>query len=615
MAPMPGPSLDFRLLTGIVMTPRSALFCALLLASCATGRPEAAPMPENGSRPPEVTPPTEQPTASAEDGARALRLAADSMARDSVALSAMARDSALDAAMLDRIADARVSDSALPPAAPVEGESAALRSMFDIDVKNFEEHGRVKYWISFFSGPARERMAIWLRRMPRYEPGFRAKLIAKGLPGDLAYLPLIESGYSPTAVSRSRATGMWQFMRPTGKWYGLAVDAWVDERRDVPKATEAAVRYLGDLTKRFGSPYLAAAAYNGGPGRIQRGLNRMGPDEDEAVEGDSTAADEEGSPQAGDVAFFALADTRFIHQETKDYVPKLIAAAMIAKQPERYGFPALVDDENGTPDSVVVTEATGLDVVAKLAGVPLADVTELNPVFLRGLTPPKRRAVIRLPKGTGEAAGTALAALPAGERLGSFMHRARSGETLTTLGRRYGVKLAAMLAANPALRTRPPRRGEAVVIPGAARLLGWVAENRKMSLVAGASGTHRVRKGETVGGIARRYRVSVSQLRAWNRIGPKGFIRAGQVLRLDGGSATSRPRATRSVTTTVATSSRAKSAPSSTRGGAKVHVVRTGESLWSLARRYGVTVQLLRAANKLPPNKPLPAGRRLTIPS
>jgi len=534
------------------------------------------------------------------------------MARDSAALAAVARDSALDAAMLDRIAAARVSDSALPPAAPVEGESATLRSMFDIDVANFEEHARVRFWVTFFSGPARERMGIWLQRMPRYEPEFRAKLIAKGLPGDLAYLPLIESGYSSTAVSRARAVGMWQFMRATGRFYGLAVDTWVDERRDVTKATDAAVRYLGDLTKRFGSAYLAAAAYNGGPGRIQRGLNRMGPDDDEAADDDSTAAGEEdGSPLAGDVAFFQLADTRFIRQETKDYVPKLIAAAMIAKQPERYGFPALSTDGNGAPDSVVVTDATGLDVVARLAGVTLADLAELNPVYLRALTPPKRRAVIRLPVGTGEATAAALEALPAGERLGSFVHHAHGGETMTALGKKYGVGLASMLAANPGLRTRPPKRGEAVVIPGAARLLGWVSENRKMSLSAGgAGGSHRVRRGETLGSIARHYRVSVNQLRAWNRIGPKGIIRAGQVLRLEGGVSGSRPRAAKSTTT-----NRNTGAMHSPPAGARVHVVRTGETLSSLARRYGVTVQVLRAANRLAPNRPLPAGRRLTIPS
>jgi membrane-bound lytic murein transglycosylase D len=593
------------------MTHRSALLCALLLASCASQKPVATPVPENTPRAVTGAVAPAPPAASPADSARSARLAADSMARDSAALAAMARDSALDAAMLDRIAAARVSDSALPPATPVEGESATLRSMFDIDVKNFEDHGRVKFWINFFNGPARERMGIWLQRMPRYEPDFRAKLIAKGLPGDLAYLPLIESGYSPTAVSRARATGMWQFMRATGKYYGLAIDAWVDERRDVPKATEAAVRYLGDLTKRFGSAYLAAAAYNGGPGRIARGLNKMGPDEEPAADDSTDVEEDEGSPQAGDVAFFALADTRFIRQETKDYVPKLIAAAMIAKQPERYGFPALSSDGIHTPDSVVVTDATGLDVVAKLAGVPLAEVTELNPVYLRAITPPKRRAVIRLPRGTGAATEAALEALPENERLGSFVHHARAGETLTTLGKRYGVSLALMRSANSGLGTRAPRKGEAVVIPGQARLLGWVSENRKVSLAAGAAGgTHRVRSGETLGGIARRYRVTVSQLRSWNRIGPKNTIRAGQVLRLSGGASTAKPRATRSTSTNQAAAGKS-AAPA----GSKVHVVRTGETLSSLARRYGVTIQMLRAANNLAPNRPLPAGRRLTIPS
>ncbi len=450
----------------------------------------------------------------------------------------MARDSALDAAMLDRIAAAKVSDSAIPSAAPTEAETAALRSMFDIDVKNFEDHGRVKYWINFFAGPARERMAIWLQRMPRYEPGFRAQLVARGLPGDLAFLPLIESGYSPSAVSRSRAVGMWQFMRGTGKFYGLAVDTWVDERRDVPKATDAAIRYLADLTARFGSPYLAAAAYNGGPGRIGRGLRRMDSGSDPAAADDSPdVAEDDGSPQAGDMAFFQLADTRYIRQETKDYVPKLIAAAMIAKQPERYGFPALVAPEPYAPDSVMVGDATGLDVVARLSGVPLAAVVELNPVFVRGLTPPRRAAVIRLPSGTGENTRKALANLPAGERLSSFVHHAKGGETLGGIGKRYGVTAAAMRAANPAYAARSPRRAEAVVIPGLARLLGWIGENRKVALSDGAAGAvHRVRAGETLGGIARRYHVTVGQLKSWNRLGPRGLIRAGQTLRIGSGS-------------------------------------------------------------------------------
>lgn len=539
------PQLEVSPFTGNAMPSRPALIAALLLASCATQRQASGPVPDNAPRPADVANPSRPPIAAADSGPSA-RAVTDAAAPDSAKLAAMARDSALDAAMLDRIAVAKVSDSAVPPAAPTEAETDALRSMFDIDVKNFEDHGRVKYWVNFFTGPARERMAIWLQRMPRYEPGFRALLVARGLPGDLAYLPLIESGYSTSAVSRSRAVGMWQFMRATGKFYGLAVDAWVDERRDVPKATAAAVRYLADLTARFGSPYLAAAAYNGGPGRIGRGLARLDTGADAAAADDSTdAAEEDGSPQAGDMAFFQLADTRYIRQETKDYVPKLIAAAMIAKQPERYGFPAVPEAELLTLDSVIVTEATGLDVVARLAGVPHAAVVELNPVFVRGLTPPKRFAVIRLPAGTGETTMKALAAIPAGERLSGFAHRARSRETLTSLGRKYGVTLAAMRRANPVYAKRAPRRGQVVVIPGYARLAGWIGENRRVSVAEGFSGgtAHRVRAGETLGGIARRYRVTVAQLKSWNRLGPKGLIRAGQTLRIGwGGRAATKAR-------------------------------------------------------------------------
>jgi membrane-bound lytic murein transglycosylase D len=493
---------------------------------------------------------TDQPVAPQADSIASTRLAGDSISPDSAKLVALARDSALDQAMLDRIAAAKVSDSALPLAAPTEAETATLRSLFDIDVKNFEEHGRVKYWINFFTGPARERMAIWLQRMPHYEPIFRAQLIAHGLPGDLAYLPLIESGYSPSAVSRSRAVGMWQFMRGTGKLYGLAVDVWVDERRDVFKATDAAIRYLADLNARFGSPYLAAAAYNGGPGRIGRGLARMDTGADTPAADDSSGtAEDEGSPQAGDMAFFQLADTRYIRKETKDYVPKLIAAAMIAKQPERYGFPAVPATETNQLDSVLVSDATGLDVVARVSGIPLADLVELNPVFVRGLTPPKRAAVIRMPLGTGEHTSQALADLPPGERLSGFPHHARGGETLAEIGKKYGVSLAAMRDANPGYSARPPRRGEAVMIPGAARLLGWVGENRKLSLSAGrAAGgrTYRVRAGETLGGIARRYHVSVAQLRVWNDLGAKAVIRAGQTLRVGSGGRSSGKRRTTS---------------------------------------------------------------------
>ena len=575
--------------------------CAIVLfsVSCASARPEVVPPPR-----PAVSP--ARPAASAADSGiksqspatpvsprTAARL--DSLARDSASIAAAAsRDSALDAAMLDRIAAAQPPATTELPAPPPEGESATLRSMFDIDVANFEDHGRVRFWINFFSGPAKERMAIWLKRMPRYEPTFRALLVSRGLPGDLAYLPLIESGYSSTAVSRSRAVGMWQFMRPTGKFYGLTIDSWVDERRDVPKATEAAVRYLADLTKRFGSSYLAAAAYNGGPGRIGRGLRRMGTaeesEEDEAAVEDSLAADD------GDMAFFQLANTRYIHQETKDYVPKLIAAAMIAKQPERYGFQVPM----GGPvalDSLVLTEATGFDVIARASGIGVAELREINPSYLRDLTPPKRTSVVWLPAGLGAATQAELDALPASERLGSFPHRARAGETLTSLGKKYGVGTAAMRSANPEYVKKAPGKGAVVRIPGEARLKGWVSENRRVNTAEVLSGgtSHRVRRGETLGAIARRYRVTVSQLRGWNGL-RSNTIRAGQVLRL-------RPGTSRKTTIRATAAS-----------GSRVHIVRAGDTLTSIARRYRTTIQALRNVNNLSAGRIL-AGQRLKIPS
>ena len=155
-------------------------------------------------------------------------------------------------------------------------------SRWDIDVETFNSHTRVQYYLDFFQGRGRERMAIWLTRMPRYEAMIRERLQRESLPGDLVYLALIESGFSNTATSRAKAVGMWQFMKATGKGYGLRVDSWVDERRDPIRATDAAVRHLRDLNRRFNSLYLAAAAYNAGSGKVSRGLGRLPDDESDS---------------------------------------------------------------------------------------------------------------------------------------------------------------------------------------------------------------------------------------------------------------------------------------------------------------------------------------------
>ncbi len=592
------------------MRVRLSLGTALVLASCAPQHSAVAPEPRPAP-PPVVAEPQPVVAAPALPAPAPTPVPTDTLTplvpverSDSLALAKQARDSALDANVLDALATARPPDAVSPD----EGDAAAWRALFDIDVANWMDHHRVKYYLDLFTGPVRERMGIWLTRMPAYEPTMRAQLIAKGLPGDLAYLPLIESGYSATAVSRARAVGMWQFMRGTARLYGLRVDNWVDERRDVVKSTTAAIRFLADLTAKFGSPYLAAAAYNGGPGRIQRGLRR--------IEGYDPASDdledpEDDGPQPGDAAFFQLADTRHIMRETKDYVPKLIAAAMIAKQPVRYGFPAIMSASGAPLDSVVVSEPTGLDVVARLADVPLADLWALNPAFLRAVTPPSpnQRAVIRVPAGRGAEAQAALDLLPATERLSGFAHHAKRGETLTRIASRYGVRLAELRSLNPQYKARAPKTGEVVRIPGSARLSGWIAENRRVvTEPERASGSvHRVKRGETLSHLSRRYGVSVAKLRAWNRLGPSAVIRIGQTLRVRAPAA--------SASQPARTSSGGTAAKARAGAAAKVHIVKAGDTLFGLARRYGTTVPALLQANRLAASRPLLVGQRLTIPS
>ena len=294
-----------------------------------------------------------------------------------------AADSAADEEVLDALADAEPTEEEAKDADAViageDSEKLADAVTWDIDVETYNSHHRVQWYLSFFQGKGRERMGIWLNRMQRYEPMVRERLAREGLPGDLAYLALIESGFSNTATSRAKAVGMWQFMKGTAKFYDLRVDSWVDERRDPFKATDAAARHLKDLNQRFGSLYLAAAAYNAGGGRVSRGLRKLRPDPDETN---------------ADAAFFRLADTRLLRRETKDYVPKLIAAAVIAKEPAKYGF-SVTPAEPLVYDSMVVPTMTGLDVIARLSDTTVAAIRELNPQFLRLATPPATASVVR----------------------------------------------------------------------------------------------------------------------------------------------------------------------------------------------------------------------------
>jgi peptidoglycan lytic transglycosylase D len=413
-------------------------------------------------------------------------------------------------------------------AAPASGETS-----FDIDVTTFATNRRVLEYLEFFQVDARDRFEIWLSRLGRYEGLIRERLRAKGLPEDLVYLTLIESGLSNTAISRARAVGMWQFMAGTARLYGLTVDPWVDERRDPYKATDAAVNYLGDLVQRLGSVYLAAAAYNAGVGKIERGVARLPGEQDTLT----------------DLTFFQLADRRYLRRETRDYVPKLIAASLIAKQPDRYGFtdiqrlPPLVYDEITIPD------ATGLDVLARLADTSVAALLELNPQFVRGITPPARQVTVRVPRGRGAQVASRFDSLPATERVTFLDHYVARGQTLSEIARRYRVSVTMIQSANPQLRPHALRVGQRIIIPVSGRIVPTAAwsvpptRSRRASRGGGASGTaakpaadeagtYRVRAGETATQIAREHGVSLSDLLSTNGLTAATLIRAGDVLRM-----------------------------------------------------------------------------------
>ena len=252
-----------------------------------------------------------------------------------------------------------------------------------------EVNERVERWVQRFLTTRRHEFETFLVREGLYGGMIREQLRARGMPEELLYLAMIESGFSPFATSRVAASGVWQFMGPTARAYGLTVDAWVDERRDPIRATDAALDYLEELHERFGSWYLAAAAYNAGPGRVSGVLRRHGLGE---------GGDE-------DLYWKIIED---LPPETRDYVPKILAAALLAEQAEHFGF----DVERSLPylfDRVLLPGGTPLAEVAQVLDVSPSLLRQMNPHLIRGVTPPGRSYMVRVPPGESTRVVAALA--------------------------------------------------------------------------------------------------------------------------------------------------------------------------------------------------------------
>ncbi len=408
-----------------------------------------------------------------------------------------------------------------------DGESAVASGAapagpsWDIDVHSFEDHDRVEFYVKRFSGSSRAWFEERMARGTQFEGLIRQALRAQQLPEDLMYLALIESGFDPHAYSRSAAVGMWQFMAPTATGYGLRLDWWVDERRDPVASTHAAARFLKELRKQFGSDFLAAAAYNGGPGRLARGLSQHA----ERLDG-----------ATGDSSFFRLTETGYLPSETSNYVPQLIAAARVGNDLERYGM-TLEVREPFAYDSVAIPGGRPLAAVAAAAGVPVNEVLALNTHLLRGVTPPESpRWFVRIPIGRALAFAIAWDALKEGERTAYEVAAPKKGETVAQFAARHGRTTRQIAAHNPGLKTQ---RGvlaasQRLRVPSKAVLVTTTERPDpaldRMIAANTPPRTHTVASGDTLDRIARKYDTSVSRLQSWNKLGKKTVIRPGQKL-------------------------------------------------------------------------------------
>ncbi len=453
---------------------------------------------------------------------------------------------------------------ALPEPQANEGEPAVAR----FPIPDRPEIGAV---VDEFCGTLSRSVGNALQRGERYLPMIRAILAEEGLPEELAYLALVESAFHPHARSPADAVGLWQFIESTGRASGLRIDWWVDERLDPEAATRAAARHLKELFARFGDWDLSLAAYNAGAGGVGRALTSRG------VEG-----------------FWDLSDAGGLRAETRRYVPKFYAAVRIAQDPEAHGVALPGPTGPLRYETVRVDSPIDLRTAARLAGTTQETLRELNPALKRGCTPPGEQAYpLRVPAGKASLLAERLDAIPPAERLTFRRYQVRPGDTLWEIARSQGAPAQAVVELNGIRDPRRLRPGQELVIPGAP------GRTASTPLKAGDAGTdrdrggqdvHVVRAGETVWGIARSRGVSAEDLLRWNGLDRRAVVRPGDRLALGG----ARPPAARGA-------------------DQRVHVVREGESLWAISRRYGVPLAQLLEKNGLRPSAVLRPGDRLVV--
>ncbi len=462
-------------------------------------------------------------------------------------------------------------------------------SEFDIPVVL---NDKVRYFLSYFQYTRPDIFSEWLSRSGKYIPMMTVILESKGLPKDLVYLAMIESGFSVRARSHKGAVGPWQFINSTGRRYGLRIDSWVDERMDPEKSTRAAADYLQDLYVMFESWELAAAGYNTGENRIKSAIETYR------------------------VSDFWEISEYTLPEETKDYVPKLMAALIIARNPEKYGFTGIEYLEPEPFEKVSAPPQRSLKDISRITGVSYERLRELNASLIMGSTPPGNAYEINVPQGYGRVITANYDEIEASEKVEIksrvtrhevIRYKVRRGDTLSKIASRHGVGVSSLKKAN-GMRGTTVRIGQVLRIPGA-RGSAYVRDNNTNSTVkkggsvknvTKATTRYRVKKGDTIQKIANRFGVQVSSLMKVNNKSKPGNLRAGEFLTIPGSSA-------------VALSSRRNKASQKSDIKNMVNYrVKNGDTLWKIASRYDVSVTQIKKWNNLKSSK-LAAGEKLRI--
>ena len=465
--------------------------------------------------------------------------------------------------------------SELPPEPPQQIEPE--EPTFDIPI---EVNDQVLRWVDRYSGIHKISFEAGMQRSGRYLDMFREIFAEEGVPRDLVHMAHVESGFKTRAYSKAHAKGIFQFISGTARNYDLRVDYWVDERSDPEKSARAAARYMKKLYLEFGDWYLALAAYNAGEGKVRRAVSRT---------------------RSHD--FWAISRTSYLRRETKNHVPAVLAATLLYKDPEKYGL-RVDPDPPLHYDTIVVHGAADLAVLARCAETDLDTIRGLNPALRRNQTPPDGQTDLRVPPGAGPRTLAALESVPMKERVLYTRYRIKRGDTLSVIARKHGVSVTAIQQTNGMGRRTMIRQNRILLIPtSAASRYAAAGPAGTSPAVVGEPSSYRVRRGDTLSVIARRYNTTAPCIAEASGIPLHGVLGVGQRLTVVPGVRS--PSVARRI---------ALGQDAGSDSAAKLlHTVRRGDTLWRIAHLYQTSINALCAWNGISQSTILHPGNKLTV--